>query len=204
MATASGSNPLPLVGLARHGETAWSLTGQHTGLTDLPLTPRGERNARSLHGRLARFAFAQVFVSPLQRVRRTCEIAGYADRAVVDPDLVEWDYGSYEGKRTVDIRSERPGWDLFRDGCPGGEGPGDVAARAARVVARVRSVEGNTLLFSSGHFIRALAAAWLGMDIRVGGAYFLLDTASFSLLSYDHDRAHPAVRLWNEISHVER
>jgi broad specificity phosphatase PhoE len=199
-----GASSFPLVGLARHGETPWSLTGQHTGLTDLPLTPHGEANARRLAPRVARFSFARVFVSPLVRARRTCELAGYGDRAVVDPDLVEWNYGDYEGKKTVDIRRERPDWNLFRDGCPGGESPADVAARARRVVARIRGDgQGNTLLFSSGHFLRALAATWLGLDVSVGGAYFMLDTASFSLLGYEHDRAHPVIRLWNEIAHTE-
>src|SRR5205085_31148 len=152
------SEILPVVYLARHGETAWSLSGQHTGLTDLPLTERGERNARQLGGRLKELTFAKVFTSPLQRAIRTCELAGFGAVAEVDRDLVEWDYGQYEGRRTAEIRAERPDWQLFRDGCPGGETPEQVAARADRVISRVRAIAENVLLFSSGHFIRVLAA----------------------------------------------
>src|ERR1700730_1179487 len=137
------SDVLPVVYLARHGETAWSLTGQHTGLTDLPLTERGERNARRLGQRLQGVLFAKVWTSPLQRAARTCELAGFGAVATVDPDLVEWDYGEYEGRRTAEIRADRPGWELFRDGCPGGETPHQVSARADRVVSRVRAVAGD-------------------------------------------------------------
>ena len=142
---------LPIVYVARHGETAWTLSGQYTGLTDLPLTKRGERNARRLAERLRGLTFAKVFTSPLQRAARTCELAGLGAVAEVDRDLVEWDYGQYEGRRTAEIRKERPDWELFRDGCPGGESPADVAARADRVVSRVRAVPGDVLLFSSYH-----------------------------------------------------
>src|SRR6516164_1484839 len=148
------SESLPTVYLARHGETAWSLTGQHTGLTDLPLTERGERNASRLQERLKGLTFAKVFTSPLQRARRTCELAGFGSVAEIDPDLLEWDYGKYEGRRTAEIRAERPDWNLFRDGCPGGESPAQVAARADRAVSRVRAVQGDVLLFSSGHLDR--------------------------------------------------
>ena len=134
------SHPLPQVFIARHGETEWSLSGQHTGLTDLPLTPRGERNARALCARLAGIAFDHIFTSPLQRARRTCELAGFGDRAVIDNDLVEWNYGEYEGRTTAEIRKERPGWEIFRDGCPGGECVSAIAARADRVVARLRQL----------------------------------------------------------------
>src|SRR4249920_964559 len=151
------SEELPIIYLARHGETAWSLTGQHTGLTDLPLTERGERNARQLGERLRVLTFARVYTSPLQRAHRTCELAGFGAVAEVDPDLVEWNYGQYEGRRGADIRAERPGWNLFRDGCPGGESPEQVSARAGRVVNRVRAIPGDILLFTSGHFIRVLA-----------------------------------------------
>src|SRR5438552_4950451 len=146
----STNQALQVVYLARHGETAWTLSGQHTGLTDLALTERGERNARRLEERLRGLSFAKVFTSPLQRARRTCELAGFGSVAEIDRDLVEWNYGEYEGRRTVEIRAERPGWQLFRDGCPGGESPEQVAVRADCVVNRVRAVAGNVLLFSSG------------------------------------------------------
>src|SRR5439155_22964882 len=149
--------PFPAIYLARHGETAWSLTGQHTGLTDLPLTERGERNARRLRERLAERAFAKVFTSPLQRAARTCELAGFGSVAELDRDLVEWNYGKYEGLRTPEIHAKRPDWQLFRDGCPGGELPEQVGVRANRIVSRVRAIKGDVLIFSSGHFLRVLA-----------------------------------------------
>jgi probable phosphoglycerate mutase len=192
---------LPLTYLARHGETEWSLTGQHTGLTDLPLTERGERNARRLGERLAELEFAKVYTSPLQRATRTCELAGFADVAEHDPDLVEWNYGQYEGRRTQDIHTERPDWRIFRDGCPGGETLAEVAARADRVIARARAVDGNVLLFSSGHILRVLAARWLGLD-PAAGQFFLLSTASLSALGYEHDRSEPVIRLWDEARHL--
>ena len=188
--------------LARHGETAWSLSGQHTGRTDLPLTERGERNARALGERLRGLTFAKVFTSPLQRAARTCELAGFGSAAEIDPDLVEWDYGQYEGRRSAEIHAERPDWQLFRDGCPGGESPGQIGARADRVVGRVRAVKGDVLIFSSGHFLRVLAARWLGLD-AAGGRYLLLSTASLSALGYEHKLAAPAIRLWNDYRHVE-
>src|SRR6266478_2626393 len=157
------SNELPVVYLARHGETAWSLTGQHTGLTDLPLTERGEENARALGKRLTGLNFGKVFTSPLQRAIRTFELAGFGAVAEVDRDLVEWNYGQYEGRRTAEILAERPDWQLFRDGCPGGESPQQVSARADRVVDRMRAVEGDVLVFTSGHFLRVLASRWLGL-----------------------------------------
>jgi len=196
------SATLPVTYLARHGETAWSLTGQHTGFTDIPLTERGERNARRLGERLAALTFAQVFTSPLRRAFRTCELAGFAAVATVDPDLVEWNYGKYEGRRSAEIRAERPDWQLFRDGCPGGETPDDVAVRADRVVSRVRAVQGDVLLFSSGHFLRVLAARWLGLEPGAG-RFFLLSTASLSALGYEHDLTQPVVRLWDDTRHVE-
>src|SRR5512136_384256 len=155
------SEALPIVYLARHGETAWSLSGQHTGLTDLPLTERGQRNARQLGERLRGLAFAKVFTSPLQRAVRTCELAGFGAVAEIDRDLLEWNYGQYEGSLTADIRKERPNWQAFLDGCPGGESPGEVGTRADRVVKRVRAVEGDVLLFSSAHFLRVFAVRWL-------------------------------------------
>src|SRR6266513_5641311 len=149
---------LPIVYLARHGETAWTLSGQYTGITALPLTERGERNARRLEERLRGLSFAKVFTSPLQRARRTCELAGCGAAAEIDQGLVEWNYGDYEGRRSADVHRERPDWQLFRDGCPGGESPSEVAARADSTIKRVRAIEGNVLLFSSGHFLRVLAA----------------------------------------------
>ena len=192
---------LPLLNVARHGETAWSLSGQHTGRTDVPLTERGEEQARRLGARLAGHTFARVLTSPLQRASRTCALAGYGDVAGVDVDLLEWDYGRYEGRRTVEIHAERPGWDLFRDGCPGGESPAQVGARADRIVSRVRAVSGNVLVFSSGHFLRVLAARWLGLapgDAR----YFLLDTTGFGALGYEHALNQAAIDLWNDTSHL--
>jgi probable phosphoglycerate mutase len=196
------SGVLPVVYLARHGETAWSLSGQHTGRTDLPLTERGERTARRLGERLRELKFAKVFTSPLRRAARTCELAGYAAIAVVDSDLVEWDYGAYEGRRTVEIVAERPGWQLFVDGCPGGELPRDVAVRADRVVSRMRGIEDNVLLFSSGHFIRVLTARWLGLEPTSNSRYFALTTASLSALGYERELSRPVIQLWNETRHV--
>lgn len=192
---------LPLIYLVRHGETAWSLSGQHTGLKDIPLTERGEGNARQLARRLHVETFAKVYTSPLQRAARTCELAGYKQVAEVDQDLVEWNYGKYEGRRTVEIHAERPDWDLFRDGCPGGESPGEVGQRADAVIKRVREVEGNVLLFASAHLLRVLAARWLGLDPGEARC-FLLDTASLSLLSYEKDLAKPAIRIWNDTNHL--
>ena len=194
---------LPIIYLARHGETAWSLSGQHTGVTDLPLTERGERNARQLGERLKGLTFAKVFTSPLQRATRTCELAGFGAAAEADRDLMEWNYGEYEGRRTAEILAERPDWQLFRDGCPGGESPSEVGKRADRVVSRVRAVHGNVLLFSSGHFSRVFAARWLGLE-PAAGKYFLLSTASLGMLAYEHNNpSEPVIRLWNDTRHVE-
>jgi probable phosphoglycerate mutase len=195
------SKALPVVYVARHGETAWSLSGQHTGLTDLPLTANGERNARRLGERLKGMTFEKVFTSPLQRAARTCELAGFGTVAEVDPDLVEWDYGQYEGLRSDEILAKRPDWQLFRDGAPGGESPAQVAERVDRVVQRVRAVSGNVLLFSSGHFIRVFAGRWLGLSPGAG-RYFVLSTASLSALSYEHNLSQPVIRLWNDDHHV--
>jgi broad specificity phosphatase PhoE len=169
---------LPDVYLARHGETAWTISGQHTGRTDLPLTDRGARNAANLGERLRGLTFSRVLVSPLGRARRTCELAGFSAGAAVVPDLTEWDYGAYEGRRTADIRQERPGWYLFRDGCPGGESVADVSARADRVITRLRKAGGHVLLFGHGHFFRVLAARWIGLSPedachKLSGNFFL-------------------------------
>ena len=196
------SEGLPVIYLARHGETAWSLSGQHTGLTDFPLTERGQRNARALGKRLQGLTFATVLTSPLQRAAQTCALAGFGAAAEVDRDLLEWNYGDYEGRRTVEIRAERPDWQLFRDGCPGGESPDQVGARADRVVSRVRSIAGDALLFSSGHFLRVLAARWLGLPPG-DGRYFVLSTASLSALGYEHNRSQAVIRFWNDTRHVE-
>ena len=196
------SEALPIVYLARHGETAWSLSGQHTGVTDLPLTDRGERNAVRLGERLKGLAFAKVFTSPLQRAKRTCELAGFGSLAETDRELLEWNYGDYEGRTTKDIQRERPAWQLFRDGCPGGESPDQVGARADRVVEHARAVKGDVLLFSSGHFLRVLAARWLGLE-AAAGRYFLLSTGSLGMLAYEHHGlSEPVIRLWNDMSHV--
>lgn len=191
----------PCIYLARHGETAWTITGQHTGLTDLPLTPHGEENARALRESIGKATFARVFVSPLQRARRTCELAGFGERAEVLDELVEWNYGDYEGRTTADIQRERPDWQIFRDGCPGGESPADVAARADRVIGQLWAIGNNVLLFSSAHFFRVFAARWLGLDAAYG-RYFLLSTATLSILGYDHNLQEPVVRLWNDDRHV--
>lgn len=197
------SGHLPIVYLARHGETAWTISRQHTGLTDLPLTERGERTARRLGERLKGLTFANVLTSPLQRAARTCELAGFRAVAEIEKNLVEWDYGQYEGRRTAEIRAERPDWELFRDGCPGGESPQQVSVRADRVVKRLREVSGNVLIFTSGHFMRVLATRWLGLEPSVNCRFFMLSTASLSALGYEHDVARPVIRLWNETRHVE-
>ena len=195
------SETFPVVYLARHGETTWTITGQRTGLIDLPLTERGECNARRLRQRLSGLMFAKVFTSPLQRAMRTCVLAGFGPVAQIDRDLVEWDYGEYEGRQTAEVLAERPDWQLFRDVCPGGESPQQVATRADRVVGRLRAVVGNSLLFSSGHFLRVLATRWLGIK-PVNGRSLILNTTSLSALSYENSLSQPAVLLWNDVHHV--
>ncbi len=192
---------LPLIYLARHGETTWSASGRHTGLSDPPLTARGERNAESLGERLAGAALAAVFSSPLQRAARTSELAGFGAVATLDDDLVEWSYGEYEGKTRDEIHRQRPGWDLFRDGCPGGESISQVAVRADRVVARLRALDGNALIFSHGHFLRVLAARWLALDPGFGRCCYL-DTAALSIVGYEHGHDDPVIRLWNDVGHL--
>jgi probable phosphoglycerate mutase len=187
--------------LARHGETAWSLAGRHTGRTDLPLTERGEGNARALGYRLVGRIFDRVWTSPLRRASRTCQLAGFAAMAEVDPDLVEWNYGEFEGLRTAEIRSKRPAWDLFRDGCPDGESPGEVGARADRVFERIHAVEGNILLFSSGHFLRVLAMRWLGLEPAFG-RFVMLDPASISVLGHENCATQPIIQVWNDTAHL--
>jgi probable phosphoglycerate mutase len=189
---------LPDVYLVRHGETEWSLSGQHTGLTDLPLTASGEEQARRLQRRLTATAFAKVFSSPLQRAMRTCQLSGYGSAVEADSDLIEWNYGDYESKTRPQILAQRPGWLIFRDGCPNGESPKDVGIRADRVLSRVGEVNGNVLVFSSGHFLRVLMARWLGLEPS-GGRYFKVGTATLSVVGYDHNnRSETLIRLLNE------
>jgi len=193
------SESLPVVYLARHGETAWTISRQHTGATDLPLTAQGEAEAVRLRQRLEGMKFAAVLTSPLQRAVRTCELAGFGTAAEIEPDLREWNYGAYEGRTSAEIHAERPDWQLFRDGCPEGESPAQIGARADRVVLRVRAIQGDTLLFSSGHFLRVFAARWLGLEPGAG-RLFVVGTASLSAVGYEHDRSEPVIRLWDEMS----
>jgi broad specificity phosphatase PhoE len=180
--------------LLRHGETEWSLNGKHTGVTDISLTDNGRIAARLLQPILAKETFALVLTSPLSRARETCELAGLGKRAHVEPDLIEWNYGEYEGLTTEQIRLTRPGWSVFRDGCPGGESPEQVGARADRVLIRVRATEGNVVLFAHGHILRVLAARWINLSATYG-EHFLLDTATVNVLGYY--RESPAFKIWN-------
>ena len=182
--------------LIRHGETEWSISGQHTSLTDIPLTENGRQVARRLAHILRKVTFSGVLVSPLSRARQTCELAGLGERAAVDCDLVEWNYGDYEGLTSEQIRTQRPEWMLFDDGCPGGESPEQVGARVDRVIARVRATAGNVALFAHGHVFRVLGARWIGLPVAAG-RHFLLDTASVSVLGYYQGVA--AVKRWNAI-----
>jgi broad specificity phosphatase PhoE len=178
----------------RHGETEWSLSGQHTGTTDIPLTENGRRQAERMRPALAKQTYALVLVSPLQRARQTCELAGLGEAAAVDPDLLEWNYGDYEGLTPRQIRERTPDWLIFRDGCPGGEMPEQVGARMDKVIARARAAVGDVALFAHGHVLRVLAARWIGLPPRAG-QHFLLNTGTLSVLGYYHDV--PAVRIWN-------
>jgi probable phosphoglycerate mutase len=178
----------------RHGETAWSRSGQHTGTTDIPLTDNGRRLAKRMRPVLAAEAFALVLCSPMQRARETCELAGLGDKAVIDFDLVEWNYGEYEGLTPKQVQETAPGWLIFRDGCPGGEAPEQVGARVDRLIARSRAVAGNTALFAHGHLLRVFAARWIGLPAS-GGQHFLLNTGTLCVLGYYHEI--PAVRIWN-------
>jgi broad specificity phosphatase PhoE len=197
------SDPLPLTYLARHGETAWTISRQHTGLTDLPLTAHGEAESLLLGDLLQGLKFSAVLTSPLQRAVRTCQLAGFGSMAKIEPDLIEWNYGAYEGRTTAEIHAERPNWQLFRDGCPAGESPEQIGARADRAIRRVRGIEGNTLLFSSSHFLRVFAARWLGLE-PAAGRYFVLGTASLSVVGYEHDRSEPVIRVWDELPREPR
>jgi probable phosphoglycerate mutase len=185
--------------LIRHGETAWSKSGQHTGRTDLPLNEQGEVEARTLLERLQTIKFSRVLTSPRQRARRTCELAGLGSIAEIEPELAEWDYGDYEGLRTAEILKSRPDWNLFRDGCPLGEMPAQISGRADRLIARLRTLAGNVGLFSHGHFGRVLAARWISLPVHAAQR-FLLSTASVSILGYEHNNmAEPVITLWNTV-----
>jgi broad specificity phosphatase PhoE len=178
----------------RHGETAWSLSGQHTGTTDIPLTDNGRRLAERMRPVLAKEEFALVLCSPMQRARETYELAGLGNKAAIDHDLAEWDYGEYEGQTPRQIHESAPGWLIFRDGCPGGESPAQVGVRADRVIARARAIDGDVALFAHGHVLRALAARWIGLPADAG-QHFLLDTGTLCVLGYYRDI--PALRVWN-------
>ncbi|TIQ26967.1 MAG: histidine phosphatase family protein [Mesorhizobium sp.] len=191
------SSAFPEIYLVRHGETEWSASGRHTGRTDIPLTAKGEEAARGVAHRLKDQTFQVVWSSPSQRAFDTCRLAGFGERAVKKADLQEWDYGAYEGVTTKEILAGRPGWQLFRDGCPNGETAADVGARADAIIAEARTVTGNVLIFSSSHFLRVLAARWVGLPPQ-GGAHFVLDTASLSVLGYEHDLTEPVIRRWNQ------
>ncbi len=199
-------NPLlPQVYLARHGETPWSLSGQHTGRTDIPLTSQGEANAQELGKRLSTISFTHVFSSPLQRAMRTAALAGFERVTQAEPLLLEWDYGHYEGRRTKEIHEEKSDWLIFRDGCPGGESPEDVAKRCDGLIQKIQLLEkntsGNILLFAHAHILRMLAARWLHQSAQ-SGALYLLSTASLSILGYEHHLLEPVIRLWNDTSHL--
>jgi broad specificity phosphatase PhoE len=180
--------------VVRHGETAWSLSGQHTGKTDIPLTENGRQLAARLRPVLAKESFAQVFTSPLQRARETCALAGLGVKATIDPDLVEWNYGEYEGVTSETIHAGPSDWLIFRDGAPGGETPEQVGARVDRVIARARAVDGDVALFAHGHVLRVLAARWIGLPPGAG-QHFLLDTGTLCVL--DQYRGTPAIKIWN-------
>jgi broad specificity phosphatase PhoE len=186
--------PIQHVYLIRHGETAWSLSGQHTGTTDIPLTDNGRRVAKLLQPVFTKETFTLVLTSPLQRARETCALAGLGARAEIERDLMEWNYGEYEGLTSQQIHTTRPGWMVFTDGCPGGESPDQVGARVDRVIAKIRAVEGHVALFAHGHVLRAFAARWLGLR-AADGCHFLLDTATLNIMSYY--RGIPAVQRWN-------
>ncbi len=193
---------LPRIYLVRHGETAWALTGQHTGRTDIPLTPSGERNSILLGERLKGMTFASVYTSPLQRATKTCELAGFGAMAQKDPDLMEWNYGDCEGRTTAEVQKDCPGWSIYNNGCPGGETINDVAVRADRVIARLRAKnEDKVLMFAHGHFLCVFAARWLGLE-PIYGRFFTLRPTSLSMLGYGRDVDAPLIRLWNDEGHI--
>jgi probable phosphoglycerate mutase len=190
-------NSLARIFLVRHGETEWSLSGQHTGRANIALTPNGEMEACWLGERISTISFQHVFVSPLQRARQTCLFAGLAEQAEVEPDLIEWDNGEYEGRTHREIETMRPSWNLFRDGCPNGESPQQISDRADQLILKLRKLDGNVALFTHGHFGRVLAVRWIELSVEFAGR-FLLETASLSILSYQHSNlAQPVISLWN-------
>ena len=189
--------PLQAIYLVRHGETEWALSGKHTGRTDIPLTAKGEHDAGLLGEQLKATSFTHVLTSPLQRARRTAELAGYASRLLLEPDLLEWHYGEFEGLRSAEIHQLEPDWRLFRDGCRGGEDVLEIAGRADRLLHRLRSLDGTVLLFGHGHILRVVAARFVGLDVSAG-QYLYLGTASLSILGYEHPPADPVIRLWND------
>lgn len=194
--------PLQAIYLARHGETEWALAGKHTGRTDIPLTQKGEEDAERLGVALRGLSFTHVLTSPLQRAKRTAEIAGFSAALKLEPDLLEWHYGEFEGLRSPEIRQLQPNWRLFHDGCRGGETPDVIAARADRLLERVNQFEGNVLLFAHGHILRVVAARFLGLDAAVGQSLYL-GTASLSVLGFEHPPHDPVIRLWNDRHHLE-
>ncbi len=194
------SSATPAVYLVRHGETTWAREGRHTGLSDIPLTSTGEQAARRMADVLGRLTVTQVWTSPLQRAKRTCELSGFGARAQTEAELVEWDYGDYEGRRSAEIHCDHPTWSVFRDGCPNGETSAQVGARADRLVERLRTNNGATLIFSSGHLLRVLAARWLGLAPEAGRC-LALSTASLSVLGYEHGDRDPVILLWNQTQH---
>jgi len=192
---------VPTIVLARHGETEWSKAGRHTGRTDLPLTAKGEADGRRLADRLGGTEYSHVFSSPMQRARRTAELAGF--NATVEDGLLEWNYGRYEGLTTAEVRKDRPDWNLFGDGCPGGESPADIAGRVDRLIGRLRTLSDSVLLFAHGHVLRVLAARWVGQPVTFAGA-LLLSTATVSTLAFDHGHPdEPAIQLWNDGHHLQ-
>lgn len=198
MANTSAPSPLPRIYLVRHGETEWSRLGRHTGKTDLTLLPQGEADAQRVGQRLATIAFSRVLCSPRRRARRTCELAGLADRMEEESDLQEWDYGAYEGQTADEIRAQRPDWNIYRDGCPSGESAEAITARADRLVRQLATLSGNVALFSHGHFLRILTARWLDWPIQ-HAQNLLLGTASLSILEFNHGlRSRPVISLWND------
>jgi probable phosphoglycerate mutase len=195
------SGPLRLF-LVRHGETAWSITGQHTGVTDIALTPHGEDEARALAPRLRRTSFARILTSPLRRARQTCELAGFGVEAHIEPDLMEWNYGDYEGKRTADIQRTRAGWNVWLDGCPHGESPANIEGRADRLLGRLRPLSGNIALFSHGQFGAALAGRWIGLAV-IEAQHLALTPASISILAYEAGHPTvPVIALWNAYADI--
>ena len=187
---------LPVLHLIRHGETAWSLSGQHTGRTDLPLLPSGVEQARLLAPRLRHITFSQILTSPRLRARETCALAGLGESPEITPDLAEWDYGDYEGLLAREINQRQPGWNIYRDGCPNGESPAQISDRADRLIARLRELRGNLALFSHGHFSRVLAVRWVRLPVTAA-SHLLISTASLSILTFEQSLTRPVIALWN-------